>query len=168
MRHNLHICILLFVISFTNPSYLLAVTYTAIFCSLRGYCISLSSSDVFRHAEGLLKRFGSQGDEGNVSQQELTVRSNMQRSMAKKLQGLSMAFRGSQKEHIGIAFRPRNQGVELGLSILSLRRKNPPLEKWTMEKWTEGNCSVRKGRELPEIGAPYEVHYSSCFPDYKA
>jgi hypothetical protein len=99
MRHNLHICILLFVISFTNPSYLLAVTYTAIFCSLRGYCISLSSSDVFRHAEGLLKRFGSQGDEGNVSQQELTVRSNMQRSMAKKLQGLSMAFRGSQKEH---------------------------------------------------------------------
>jgi ERCC4-type nuclease len=56
-------------------------------------------TDIFRHAEGLLKRFGSQGDEANISQQELTVRSNMQRSMAKKLQGLSANFRTSQKVH---------------------------------------------------------------------
>lgn len=54
-------------------------------------------TDIFRHAETILKKFGNQGDEGKISQQELTVRANMQRSMAKKLQGLSMSFRASQK-----------------------------------------------------------------------
>ena len=54
-------------------------------------------TDIFRHAETILKKFGNQGDEGKISQQELTVRANMQRSLAKKLQGLSMSFRASQK-----------------------------------------------------------------------
>jgi hypothetical protein len=59
-------------------------------------------TDVFRHAETILKKFGNQGDEGKISQQELTVRANMQRSMAKKLQGLSMTFRANQK--VGVLF----------------------------------------------------------------
>jgi hypothetical protein len=54
-------------------------------------------TEIFRHAESLLKKFGNQGDESNISQQELTVRANMQRSIAKKLQGLSTSFRTSQK-----------------------------------------------------------------------
>ena len=54
-------------------------------------------TELFRHAEGLLKKFGKQGDEATISSSELTVRKNMQSSIAKKLQGLSMSFRGSQK-----------------------------------------------------------------------
>ena len=54
-------------------------------------------TEIFRHAEIILKKFGNQGDEAKISQQELTVRANMQRSLAKKLQGLSMSFRSSQK-----------------------------------------------------------------------
>ena len=55
---------------------------------------------IFRHAEGLLKRFGKQGDESKISQSEKVVRNNMQRSIAKKLQGLSGSFRQSQKEYL--------------------------------------------------------------------
>lgn len=54
-------------------------------------------TEIFRHAENILKKFGNQGDESKISQQELTVRANMQRSLAKKLQGLSMTFRSNQK-----------------------------------------------------------------------
>ena len=58
-------------------------------------------TSIFRHAEGLLKQFGNQGDERQISKSEKTVRNNMQRSIAKKLQGLSGAFRSSQKEYLG-------------------------------------------------------------------
>ena len=54
-------------------------------------------TELFRHAEGLLKNFGKQGDESTISQSEQTVRTNMQRSLAKNLQGLSMSFRSTQK-----------------------------------------------------------------------
>ena len=54
-------------------------------------------TEIFHHAEGLLKRFGKQGDEMKISASEQTVRNNMQHSLAKKLQGLSMTFRTSQK-----------------------------------------------------------------------
>ena len=52
-------------------------------------------TELFHHAEGILKKFGKQSD--NASMSEQTVRNNMQRSLAKKLQGLSMTFRTSQK-----------------------------------------------------------------------
>ena len=52
---------------------------------------------VFRHTERLLQQFSKIGDEGKISAQEKTVRVNMQSSIAKKLQGLSMTFRQSQK-----------------------------------------------------------------------
>lgn len=54
-------------------------------------------TELFHHAEGLLKKFGKQGDESTISQSEQTVRTNMQRSLAKNLQGLSMSFRSTQK-----------------------------------------------------------------------
>ena len=54
-------------------------------------------TDLFRHAESILKEFNKQGDEGKISASERTVRNNMQRSLAKKLQGLSSSFRSSQK-----------------------------------------------------------------------
>ena len=55
---------------------------------------------VFRHAEGILKQFGSQAKDPSISPAERTVRQNSLRSLAKKLQGLSGSFRGSQKEYM--------------------------------------------------------------------
>ena len=55
----------------------------------------------FRHAEGLLKRFGKQGDETNISDSEFKVRKNMQSSLAKRLQSLSAKFRAMQKDYLG-------------------------------------------------------------------
>jgi hypothetical protein len=57
-------------------------------------------TDIFRHAEGILKQFSKQGDESKISNSERTVRNNMQRSLARKLQGLSGAFRTSQKVNV--------------------------------------------------------------------
>lgn len=51
-------------------------------------------TEIFRNVEGALKSFaGGQ----NLSEADLRVQQNIQRSMAKKLQGLSMSFRTSQK-----------------------------------------------------------------------
>lgn len=57
-------------------------------------------TDIFRHSELLLKQFGKIGDESKISTQERTVRHNMQTSIAKRLQGLSMTFRSSQKDYL--------------------------------------------------------------------
>ena len=54
-------------------------------------------TEVFHHAERLLKNFGKQTDDPNLPAAERTVRKNMQMSIAKKLQGLSMSFRSTQK-----------------------------------------------------------------------
>ena len=59
-------------------------------------------TEVFHHAEGLLKRFSKQSEDPSLSQSERTVRKNMQMSMAKKLQGLSMSFRSTQKVSIKV------------------------------------------------------------------
>ena len=67
-------------------------------------------TSIFRHAEGLLKQFGNQGDERTISKSEKTVRANMQRSIAKKLQSLSSTFRQSQKEYLG-RMRAQKSGV---------------------------------------------------------
>ena len=54
-------------------------------------------TEVFHHAESLLKKFGKQSEDPNIPAAERTVRKNMQMSIAKKLQGLSMSFRSTQK-----------------------------------------------------------------------
>jgi hypothetical protein len=54
-------------------------------------------TEVFHHAEGLLKKFGKQSEDPNLSTGEKTVRKNMQMAMAKKLQSLSLSFRSQQK-----------------------------------------------------------------------
>ena len=55
---------------------------------------------IFRHAEEILKKFGSQAKDPKLSQAEKIVRQNSLRSMAKKLQGLSSNFRSSQKDYM--------------------------------------------------------------------
>lgn len=54
-------------------------------------------TEVFHHAESLLKKFGKQSEDPNLTPAERTVRKNMQMAMAKKLQSLSLAFRSQQK-----------------------------------------------------------------------
>lgn len=51
---------------------------------------------MFREAEMVLKRLPAQGEEGT----ERVVTKNIQKSMAKRIQTLSMAFRKSQKEYM--------------------------------------------------------------------
>ena len=53
-------------------------------------------TQIFRHAEQILKKFGSTNNSA-ISKAELSVRTNLQRNLAKKLQGLSLSFRTSQK-----------------------------------------------------------------------
>jgi len=76
-------------------------------------------TELFRHAESLLKRFAKQGDEGNISEPELKVRKNMQSSIAKKLQGLSFAFRTSQKEYMGRLQNQKSGGGGQAFDFLS-------------------------------------------------
>jgi syntaxin 16 len=78
---------------------------------------------IFRHAEGLLKRFGNQGDERKISKSERTVRNNMQRSIAKKLQGLSVSFRGTQKEYLARMKTQKSGGKVGNLDFLSSSKK---------------------------------------------
>ena len=54
-------------------------------------------TEVFHHAEGILKRFAREIDGPGTPEAERTVKKNMQMSMARKLQGLSMSFRSTQK-----------------------------------------------------------------------
>lgn len=54
-------------------------------------------TECFHHAESVLKRFSKQSEDSSLSAADRQVRKNMQMSMARKLQGLSMSFRSSQK-----------------------------------------------------------------------
>ena len=76
-------------------------------------------TDLFRHAESLLKRFAKQGDEGNISDAEVKVRKNMQSSIAKRLQSLSFAFRTSQKEYMGRLQNQKSGGGAQAFDFLS-------------------------------------------------
>lgn len=57
-------------------------------------------TEVFHHAEGILKQFGKQSESANIPEAERKVRKNMQMAIAKKLQGLSMSFRSTQKQYM--------------------------------------------------------------------
>ena len=61
-------------------------------------------TEIFRKSESLLKVFGKQGNNLKISASEQTVRQNRQRSLAKKLQGLSMSFRSTQKVRYSLSF----------------------------------------------------------------
>lgn len=58
---------------------------------------TMEITEIFHHAENLLKKFARQSEDPKLTVSERTVRKNMQMSMAKKLQTLSMSFRSTQK-----------------------------------------------------------------------
>ena len=76
-------------------------------------------TEIFRHAESLLKKFSKQGDESKISDAEIKVRKNMQSSLAKKLQGLSFSFRTSQKEYMGRLQNQKSGGGGQAFDFLS-------------------------------------------------
>ena len=61
-------------------------------------------TDLFHHAEGLLRVFDKQRKDTKISKSEATVITNMQRSQAKKLQGLNMSFKSAQKVSVFMFF----------------------------------------------------------------
>jgi len=77
-------------------------------------------TEVFRHAEGLLKKFSRQGDEESISASERTVRKNMQSSIAKKIQALSMSFRATQKEYMTKLQAQKSGSGEQGFEFMSV------------------------------------------------
>ena len=76
---------------------------------------------IFRHAEGILKQFGSQAKDPSISPAERTVRQNSLRSLAEKLQGLSGSFRNSQKEYLA---RVKNQKSGSGAQAFDFLSNN--------------------------------------------
>lgn len=54
-------------------------------------------TNLFRTAERILQKFSKVDKTVTIPASEVTVRTNIQRSIAKKLQGLSMSFRSTQK-----------------------------------------------------------------------
>jgi len=68
-------------------------------------------TNLFRNAERILQKFSRADKSSAIPPSELTVRTNIQRSIAKKLQGLSMSFRSTQKEYLN---RLKTQKTENG------------------------------------------------------
>eukprot|EP01031_Cornospumella_fuschlensis_P040236 gene40236-49028_t len=80
-------------------------------------------TEVFRHAENLLKRFGKQSEAPGLTGEERAVRKNMQMSMAKKLQSLSMSFRSTQKQYMTQLQDQKNGGGAPSLDFLNETKK---------------------------------------------
>ena len=54
-------------------------------------------TECFHHAESVLKKFSENSKDPSLSAADKQVRKNMQMSVARKIQALSMSFRSSQK-----------------------------------------------------------------------
>lgn len=65
-------------------------------------------------AEALLKKFDRQTAESQLTAPEIAVRKNMEKSMAKKLQGLSSAFRTNQKDYM-TRLQAQKSGAAVGV-----------------------------------------------------
>jgi hypothetical protein len=87
-------------------------------------------TDIFRHAEGLLKTFSKQANDSTLSASERKVRENMQRSIGKKLQGFTMKFRQSQKEYLNRKLK-RMEAVRKHLDFW-MNQKNQQLILWKL------------------------------------
>ncbi len=80
-------------------------------------------TEIFHHAETLLKRFGKQSEDPSLTSAERTVRKNMQMAMAKKLQSLSLGFRSQQKVWFLPSSHLISQKSQRNIWKLSMRKK---------------------------------------------
>lgn len=97
-------------------------------------------TDIFRHAENLLKRFSNTSNQ-SFTADELTVRGNIQKSMAKKLQGLSMSFRSTQKGYMG-SLQDQKAGGTPSLDFLNEPKKSPPAGEYTDQGFMGAQMNV--------------------------
>jgi hypothetical protein len=79
-------------------------------------------TQIFHHAESILKAFSQRTEDPNIPSAERQVRKNMQMSMAKKLQNLGMSFRATQKQYMG-RLNSQKQGGSSTLDFLSETEK---------------------------------------------
>jgi len=63
--------------------------------------LTMGIVDIFREAEGTIKRIAADTERENISDRERKVRTNMHISMATKLKDLSGRFRKIQKTYLG-------------------------------------------------------------------
>jgi len=83
-------------------------------------------TEVFRSAEGHLKKFSKQGEGATAT--EAAVRGNVQKSVAKRLQGLSMSFRSSQKEYLQRLNAQKSGNGSDAFKILNVPETKRPLQ----------------------------------------
>lgn len=62
--------------------------------------ISSAIAGFFRRCEGRIHQIQTKGNDGNMSQKDLALRANVQRSLATELQKLSTQFRKTQKQYL--------------------------------------------------------------------
>jgi syntaxin 16 len=79
-------------------------------------------TDIFHHAEGILKSFNKKSEDPNISAAERTLRKNIQMNMAKRLQNLGMTFRANQKQYMG-RLNSQKQGGSSTLDYLTESEK---------------------------------------------
>lgn len=58
-------------------------------------------TDLFHHAEGILKAFSKKTENSGITAAERQMRKNIQMNIAKRLQNLGMTFRANQKQYMG-------------------------------------------------------------------
>mmetsp|Transcript_33634 Transcript_33634/g.34262 ORF Transcript_33634/g.34262 Transcript_33634/m.34262 type:complete len:311 (+) Transcript_33634:76-1008(+) len=81
-------------------------------------------TDIFRETETILKGLNRHVD--GSTEAERIVRNNIQRSMAKKLQGLSMSFRTTQKEYLGRLKAQKSGSGAQAFDFLDSKSKKKP------------------------------------------
>jgi hypothetical protein len=102
-------------------------------------------TDLFHHAEGLLRVFDKQRQDKQISKSEATVITNMQRSQAKKLQGLNMSFKSAQKVSTSYFYLAVTLKLNVSLFALLLGVLEPTSNS-DVGRWCPDNlqCSRRR------------------------
>jgi len=120
-------------------------------------------TSIFRHAEGLLKKFSKQADDDKISPSERKVRENMQRSIGKKLQGLTMGFRMSQKEYMTSLGNQKRGGGSQAFEFLGETKKSTVVDVDT--GFTSQQLQILDETEDVSVFSKSFPHFfHHCFP----
>jgi len=76
-------------------------------------------TECFHHAESVLKKFSENSKNPHLSAADKQVRKNMQMSVARKIQGLSMSFRSSQKQYMAKLQSQKQDSGSKGFDFLN-------------------------------------------------
>lgn len=104
---------------------------------------------IFRNSEKLLGNFSKQIESATISPEEKKVRQNMQRSIGKKLQGLTISFRTTQKEYMTRLKGQKSGSGTLGLEFLGEKKSVSQfeMESHTDTGFTQGQLALLEDTE---------------------